>query len=210
MAKEAKNVRALDSFRRETQRRLTLLLTAIILINFGLGFFLWYVVLFPKEADYYATSVNGKAMSLVPLNEPNLADSAVLQWANQAAITAFTYDFVNYNEQLLATYDFFTAEGWIQFVEAVRASNSVEVVQEKKLIVSAVAMKPPIILQKGVVNGVYSWKIQMPLLITYRSASEVLPEKNVLTMLVTRVPPTESYKGIGIAQFTIEAGLLGS
>lgn len=209
MAKEAKNVTAEHSFRRETQRRLTLLLATIVLINFILAFVVWYLILNPKEAAYYTTTVNGKFMPLVELKEPNLSDEAVLQWANQAAISAFTYDFLNYNEQLFAVSEFFTSEGWAQFVAAIRESNSVEVVESQKLTVQAVAMRPPIISKKGVVNGIYTWRIEMPLLLTYRSASEVEAKRNLLTLLVTRVPATESYKGIGISQFIIESGLLG-
>jgi intracellular multiplication protein IcmL len=43
----------------------------------------------------------------------------------------------------------------------------------------------------------------MPILITYRSASDVTQEHHFLTMLVTRVPTLDTYKGIGIAQFNI-------
>ncbi len=207
MAKQVKDVTVGHSFRRETQRRLTLLLAIIVLINFILGSTIWYLILHPKEALYYSTSVNAKVDPLVALTEPNLSDAAVLQWATQAAITAFTYDFVNYNEQLFSVSEFFTSEGWADFIAAIQASESVNIVQSQKLVVSAVAIKPPVITKKGIINGVYSWRIQMPLLITYRSASDVEPERNLLTMLVTRVPATESYKGIGIAQFTIEGGL---
>ena len=44
--------------------------------------------------------------------KPNQSDSAALQWANQAAIASFTYNFVNYRDELQVLSGFFTADGW--------------------------------------------------------------------------------------------------
>lgn len=82
-------------------------------------------------------------------------------------------------------------------------SNNLEAVKAKKLIVSAVATRAPIILQKGLLNGLYSWRIQMPILVTYQSASEFSQQNNVVTMLITRVSTLNSPRGIGIAQFVV-------
>uniref|UniRef100_UPI00064188B2 DotI n=1 Tax=Legionella pneumophila TaxID=446 RepID=UPI00064188B2 len=131
------------------------------------------------------------------------SDSAVLQWANQAAIAAFTYNFVNYRDELQASSGFFTAEGWDQFLGALEQSNNLDAVKAKKLVVSAVATRAPIILQKGVLNGRYSWRVQMPILVTYQSASEFTQQNNVVTMLITRVSTLNSPRGIGISQFVV-------
>jgi len=135
-----------------------------------------------------------------------------LQWANQAAIASFTYNFVNFRDELQASSGFFTAEGWDQFLTALQQSNILDAVKAKKLIVSAVATRAPIILQKGILNGVYFWRVQMPILVTYQSASEFTQQNNVVTMLITRVVVTmlitrvstlNSPRGIGIAQFVV-------
>ena len=137
------------------------------------------------------------------LNEPNQSDSAVLQWANQAAVAAFTYNFVNYRTELQASSGFFTSEGWTQFLTALEDSNNLDAVRAKKLIVSAVATSAPIILQKGVLNGRYSWRVQMPMLVTYQSASEFSQQRNVVTLLISRISTLNSPRGIGIAQFVV-------
>ena len=82
-------------------------------------------------------------------------------------------------------------------------SNNLDAVKAKKLIVSAVATRAPIILQKGILNSRYSWRVQMPILVTYQSASEFSQQNNVVTMLITRVPTLNSPRGIGIAQFVV-------
>lgn len=192
-----------NRFYRDGQRKLVTGLILSLLINILLGGALLYEMTHPPQPKYFATTINGRITPLFPLNEPNQSDSAVLQWANQAAIAAFTYNFVNYRSELQSSSGFFTAEGWQQFLTALQQSNNLDAVKAKKLIVSAVATRAPIILQKGLLNGRYSWRVQMPLLVTYQSASEFSQQNNVVTMLINRVSTLNSPRGIGISQFVV-------
>ncbi|HAT8178651.1 TPA: type IV secretion protein DotI [Legionella pneumophila] len=204
MAEDALTVVALrNKFYKDSQRKVILALLIAILVNVILVSLVVYMITHPPAPKYFATSINGRITPLFPLDEPNQSDSAVLQWANQAAIAAFTYNFVNYRDELQASSGFFTAEGWDQFLAALDQSNNLDAVKAKKLVVSAVATRAPIILQKGVLNGRYSWRVQMPILVTYQSASEFTQQNNVVTMLITRVSTLNSPRGIGIAQFVV-------
>ncbi|HHM0577190.1 TPA: type IVB secretion system apparatus protein IcmL/DotI, partial [Legionella pneumophila] len=188
MAEDALTVVALrNKFYKDSQRKVILALLIAIVVNVVLASLVVYMITHPPAPKYFATSINGRITPLFPLDEPNQSDSAVLQWANQAAIAAFTYNFVNYRDELQASSGFFTAEGWDQFLGALEQSNNLDAVKAKKLVVSAVATRAPIILQKGVLNGRYSWRVQMPILVTYQSASEFTQQNNVVTMLITRV-----------------------
>lgn len=198
-----KQVMMRNTFYRDGHRRALQILFVSIFINILLAVLFAYVITHPPEPRYFATSINGRITPLTPLNEPNQSDSAVLQWANQATVAAFTYNFVNYREELQASSGFFTAEGWTQFLNALTQSNNLDAVKAKKLIVSAVATRAPVILQKGELNGRYSWRIQMPILVTYQSANQFSQQNNVVTLLVTRVNPLNSPRGIGIAQFVV-------
>lgn len=204
MAEDALNAVTLrNDFYRDGQRKIILIVIISMLANFVLAATLIYIITHPPEPKYFATSINGRITPLFPLNEPNQSDSAVLQWANQAAIAAFTYNFVNYRAELQASSGFFTADGWDQFLSALQQSNNLDAVKVKKLIVSAVATRAPIILQKGLLSGKYAWRVQMPILVTYQSASEFTQQNNVVTMLITRVSTLNSPRGIGISQFVV-------
>ncbi|KTD05937.1 protein IcmL (DotI) [Legionella gratiana] len=204
MAEDALTTVALrNTFYKDSQRKVVLALLIALIVNIILASMLVYMITHPPAPKYFATSINGRITPLFPLNEPNQSDSAVLQWANQAAIAAFTYNFVNYRDELQASSGFFTPEGWDQFLNALQQSNNLDAVKAKKLIVSAVATRAPIILQKGVLNGNYSWRVQMPILVTYQSASEFTQQNNVVTMLITRVSALNSPRGIGISQFVV-------
>lgn len=192
-----------NNFYRDGQRKMIIVLLVSMIINAILALILGYILLHPPAPKYFATSINGRITPLFPLNEPNQSDSAILQWANQAAIAAFTYNFVNYRSELQASSGFFTPDGWDQFLTALQESNNLDAVKAKKLIVSAVATRAPIILQKGLLNGSYAWRVQMPLLVTYQSASEFSQQNNVVTMLITRISTLNSPRGVGISQFVV-------
>ena len=195
-----------NRFYRDGQHKLIIILLISLLANLLLVGAVIYIFMNPPAPLYFATSINGRITPIYPENEPNQSDSAVLQWANQAATAAFTYNFVNYRTELQASSGFFTADGWTQFLTALKDSNNLEAVKAKKLIVSSVATRAPVILQKGLLNGRYAWRIQMPVLVTYQSASEFSQQNNVVTMLVTRVSTLNSPRGIGIAQFIVAPG----
>ena len=192
-----------NNFYRDGQRKVMLVLLFSFLCNVILSGILAYIITHPPAPKYFATSISGRITPLFALDEPNQSDSAILQWANQAAIAAFSYNFVNYRTELQASSGFFTAEGWDQFLKALDDSNNLVAVKAKKLIVSAVATKAPVILQKGLLNGRYAWRVQMPILVTYQSASEFSQQSNVVTMLISRVSTLNSPRGIGISQFVV-------
>lgn len=193
-----------SNFYKDSYVRVLFVLLLSITLNFGLVSTVLYVVTNPPQPKYFATSINGRLTPLIPLEVPNQSDSAVLQWANQAAIAAYTYNFVNYQNELKSASKYFTRTGWGHFLRELEASNSLEIVKRKKLIVSAVAVRAPIILQKGALAGRYAWRIQIPILVTYQSASEFMRQKNIVTLLVKRVSTLETSRGIGISQFIVK------
>lgn len=199
-----------NEFYRDNYRRVVSILLLSMFINLGLGAILFWMYTHPPEPKYFATSINGRITPLYPLNEPNQSDSAVLQWANLAAIASYTYNFVNYREELQSASEFFTAEGWDAFLKALQGSNNLNAVRAKKLIVSAVATRAPVILQKGVLGGRYSWQVQMPVLVTFQSASEFTQQTNVVTMLIRRVSTLNQPRGIGISQIVVEPATAGA
>lgn len=195
-------VRLRNEFYRDNYRRLVMILLLSIVIIFLLGGSLIYIWTHPPSPRYFATATNGRIIPLVPLDEPNLSNAALLQWAQTAAIAAFTFDFTNYRQQLQAASEFFTAEGWESYVHSLIQTRNLELVKAKQLVVHAVATGAPTFTDTpGVVKGRYSWRVQMPLLVTYESVQVTVPQNVIVTMLITRTSTLNSPSGIGIAQF---------
>lgn len=157
-----------------------------------------------EKPPYYAISNDDQLIHLHSISKPNFTTEALLRWAATAATTIYTFDFFNYNEVLRDARVFFTKAGYDNFRSAVNAAGILNTITKKRLVVSAVLTDTPVVLKEGVIaTGNYAWQVQFPMLLTYQSASEQIKSKIIITMLVTRVPTSESAKGVGISSFVV-------
>ncbi|MGB6976519.1 MAG: type IVB secretion system apparatus protein IcmL/DotI [Gammaproteobacteria bacterium] len=194
-------VRLRNNFYRDNYRRVLSFLLIMVIINLILCVVIGYLVTHRPTPQYFATSADGRITPLYPLTQPVVSKSELLQWATQAAVAAYTFDFVNYRKDLQAASEYFTPDGWQQFQEALKKTRILETVTSKKLVANAVATGAPVITDQSVINGRYAWKIRIPLLVTYESQSEKIPQSLEVNMIVMRVSTLETPKGIAIAQF---------
>lgn len=194
-------VRLRNNFYRDNYRRLVGILLLMIIVNLGLIGTVVYLLTSRPAPQYFATSADGRITPLYPLSAPVVTPTELLQWANEAAVAAYTYNFVNYRKELQNTSGYFTPEGWNQFQQELRRSRNLETVIAKKLVVTAAATGAPVITDQGLLNGRYAWKIRIPLLVTYESASERIQQPIMVNMVITRVSTLDMPKGIAIAQF---------
>jgi intracellular multiplication protein IcmL len=125
-------------------------------------------------------------------------------WSSRAAIAAFSYNFLDYQDDLQQMRQYFTAAGFDNYLEALQQSGNLDTVLSKRLVVKGVVTEVPVIVQHGLIKGRYAWKIEIPMLISYVSANETLEQPILVTMLISRVPTKDKPQGIAIAQFVVE------
>lgn len=134
-----------------------------------------------------------------PMDQANMSDNDLLNWATKAAQIAYTYDFKNYPNQLQGMQDYFTPEGWKAFSAALNQSNNLNVVQNRKLVASASITGKATLVKEGVKNGAYNWKVQLPMTATYESESRLIKQNLMVTMLISR--SKNNPKGVGVTHF---------
>ena len=172
-----------------------ILLTLVVsLIAIGLHFA-------RNKQTYFINAPDGITKEVFPLNEPNVTPSSLMNWVTLAITSAYTLDFYGYGETLEDLKQYFTLDGYQNFLNALEASGSLNRIIRDKLVLTAVATDPAIVLEEGLMNNVYTWRIQIPLLLNYQGASTTATQQTIaVSVLVTRVPTSEAPKGIGIAQ----------
>lgn len=195
-----------NSFYRDNYRRVVTALLAMIVINFCLLGLLAWVKTHPPQPQYFATTNDGTILPLTPLDQPNLPKAAILTWATAAATAAYNYNYVDYRKQLQEAADYFTPEGWQQFLSQLSSSNNLNAVRTRRLVVSAVPTAAPVILTEGVINGRYRWRIELPILVTYQGAGYTTRQALSVVMDIIRVPTLNNPRGIGVAQFVAVQG----
>ena len=203
MSEEAlKLVLLRNNFYRDNYRRVVIALLLMILVNIALAGVLIYQITHPAPPQYFATTTEGKIIPLSPLSEPMADNAEILQWATDAARSLYNYSFVNWRGQLQIASDNFTPEAWDAYQQQLKDSRNLETVIAEKSVVSAEPTGAPVILNQGVINGRYSWKLKLPMLINYQG-TRTHQQPVEMVMLISRVPILNTPRGYAIAQLYI-------
>ena len=152
--------------------------------------------------SFEAKKPDGNAMRLESFTTPNLLPDTIIRFARKAAITSYTFDFVNYEKQINASRSYFTAAGWSDFQSSI--NSLVSTIVENQLFVSGVVSGTPVISNQGPLPGKeYVWRVQVPFLVTYQSANTATKRKYIVVLTIVHVPTSENPQGIGIDQFVM-------
>ena len=190
-----------NNFYRDSYRKVLLSLILSIFSIILLVSAIIYIVVNPPLPKYFATYSNGSLAPMIPLNQPNMSVASLLQWVTTAVISVNTFDFVNYRDQLQKASEYFTSNGWQGYLQALQSSRNLDAVIQKKLTVTAVATGAPVIVRQWYDNGVATWQIQLPVLITYQSASNFVPQNNIIILKVKRISTLLNPNGVGIEDY---------
>jgi intracellular multiplication protein IcmL len=196
-----------DDFAQKNQRIFLLILILTIAGILGLAI-AFYMETHQKEPLYYGITKqpNGKitGVTLQPLVAPIISNQALLNWTADAASSLYTYDQANYKTQIQAVIQtYFTKNGGQSFKNALTQTGVLAQLVSEKLEVTAVVENQPAILKYGELSGRQLWKVQLPLLVTYVTASETQQYHFIVTLLIVRIPTWQSPEGLGIEQLWV-------
>ena len=157
------------------------------------------------ETKFFATSPDGRIIPVMPLTQPGMSKAEILAWTTQAAIKSYTYDYVNYRTSLQDVSEMFTGTGWTRFQEALTSSRMLKTVIAKQLVMTSVPTGAPLIIEEGVRNNRFVWKIQIPMLVKL-SGQQSLTQPVKVTMLVQRVSLVNNPQGVAIVNYVVSEG----
>lgn len=159
--------------------------------------------------EFFPTTPDGKLVAPTPLSQPGMSTPALLEWAVESIITSYTFNFVDYEKVISDASIYYTQAGYQDYRKALIEANTVGAVQRKKYVLSAVPTYAPIILKEGAsADGSWSWHVSFPLILTFQNIKEVIKKDMVVSMVIVRVPITESPNGIAISVLVAREGAL--
>lgn len=154
------------------------------------------------EREYFAVdSQTGRLIPMPALGQPYLSKGALLGWFVDCVVATNTYDYVNYQRQLGASAGCFTTSGWGEFTEALGRAGTIDQMKSQRMVANAVPTGAPVIAREGVRSGVYSWEIEMPVMVTFHGARTNTTQRLLLTAVVARVPTSVNKFGVGIDHY---------
>ena len=178
-----------------------------LVISIFLSFLLIIIVLYQVShrplPSFIAVASNGQQKNIQSAYDPNLLPTTLTAWANKAAVAAYTYDFVNYSQQMAAVRPYFTEAGWRNYESSIE--SLITRIQENKLFVNGVVTGVPVISNQGELPGHgYTWRIQIPFLVTYQSAETTSKRRFLVKLTIVRIPTYQNPQAIGIDQFVMQ------
>ena len=159
------------------------------------------------EPRYFAAMADGGILPLVPVSSPFLTDGQVTNFAVEAVTRALTMDFANWRSDLSGASAYFERpDGWNNFLDAINDSGMLSYIREHRL-VSTVVATGAVIVSAGLDDRKrYSWVVQIPLNVTYESASEISRDSLVAEMSISRLPTWEAPEAVGITRILVRPG----
>lgn len=157
----------------------------------------------PPTVASYAVTVDGRIIPIKPLGSPLDNPQTVINFAGEAAQAAFHLDFVHYRDQLAQMRQFMTKEAYEAFLVKTEESNNIDTIKKMQLVSSATLAAPPVITREGVVDGVYRWRVEAPVMIAMAGRGGY-NDNLLVTMQIRRAAVTDNPKALEIEQFVVE------
>lgn len=185
-------------FYRDGFNKLLLVIAGFIFVVGLLGLISLRLYLEKPAPQTFPVDSEWRVQPAVPLSQPYLSTPDLLQWVSDSIQKAFVLDFYNYNDQLKHASQFFTQNGWQTFVNQLNIYANYNNVQAYKMFINATPTSAPIILQQGLLSGVYGWWVQMPIEVNFASYTKASKQSLLLQILVVRVSTLNNLSGVGI------------
>ena len=191
-------------------------ISLIFLVSMGLcGFSLASAFYFAtKETPPIYIPINSerKLVETYPLDKPSYPDLKIMEaevqsWALEGARRIFSYDYLNYSEQMSSGQSYFTVRGWNKYLKSLEQSQNLNTVLKQQMIVNFVPMGPPQILESKIIEGRLAWAVEIPAKIQYIAHTESragFEQIGKVRLVLLRISLVDSPKGIGIDQVIFE------
>jgi hypothetical protein len=149
---------------------------------------------------YAARDQSGNEQPLDAMLVPNMTDQAVLSWSVNSVTEIMTFGFGDVLSQVGLQKARFTPTGWDSFVTAFQKAKILETFKNNQLVLTTVPSDTAVILSQGPnLQGIYQWKVQVPVIMNYVTNNNVpKARRGLVTLTIVRVPPDQNIAGIAI------------
>lgn len=198
MSKSLQAVKLRNDFYRDNFRRVVMILLFSVILNIALCIAVYFYETKPTKVLYFAVTNTGKLFKMHALSSPVLGPAQLRSWITRNVPTIYSLDYVHFKDQLSRSHKYFTGYGWSQFIQAFQPT--LNKVISGKYVVSAAVTDVPYIVGTARIDGKYTWKIQVPVKITFRRGDTASTNNVVWQLVVQRVNNAKSDQFVGISQ----------
>jgi len=196
-------VKLRNGFYKDGFRRMSFMLLLSLIINLILMTAL--LITHNKESRpiYFAATADGSLKKLDPVSDAVYSTEQISAWVAQKIPSILHLNFMDYKDQLLKSKKYFTPDGWSNFNNAF--TSMIKQITNKRLLTSATIPHTPVVTDKLMLAGSYSWYVQVPVNVTFESQDgSYTMNQYVWRVLVSRVDNRTSSQMLGIKQIIVQ------
>jgi intracellular multiplication protein IcmL len=146
---------------------------------------------------------DGRILTPAPLDQTNVADPRVLEFAQEAVRASFAHDFSNYRGTLGYAKKFYTSQGGRMLQD--QMGPILEEMRRERAVMTSTTDVPVMQRSAFLFHGRIAWEVQIPLTIRFLGQrSAYSPRERVARLLVVQVPPEENVRGISVHTIQLE------
>ncbi|MFI4937713.1 MAG: DotI/IcmL family type IV secretion protein [Candidatus Berkiellales bacterium] len=140
------------------------------------------------------------------LEQSNMSSDEIQKLATDNLLKIYSYNFLNYEQVLKNIRSLFTQDGYDSYMKALDESKNLDIIKSDKLKVSSVLGGETSVLKEGVVGGIYTWEVQVPLLVSYKSPTKKTEQQMNVVVEMVREHLDKAPKGVLIHAITATIG----
>jgi Type-IV b secretion system, inner-membrane complex component len=125
----------------------------------------------------------------------------VTAWIKEAIGETYSFGFLNFDKQVKKASLYFTEEGYAGYLRALEIAKIRDTVVSKKLEISILPLKEPILINSGMFRDEEYWRFKTPVLVNYFGGKEPIREKYMLEILIRKVPSYVNPKSLAIHEY---------
>ncbi len=156
----------------------------------------------PPQPHYFYTNGRDTPLDVFPLDNPVMSDSDMLIWTVSAVCAVFTVNFKEYRMQLNKAGERFTDRGWDAYANAFKGVGNLAKIQSARLIGTATPERAAVIRGKGVIGDLYTYKVEIPLIVTFENDNVTNAQHLIVSVVVIRTIEPDHPDGVAIDQLT--------
>jgi intracellular multiplication protein IcmL len=179
------------------------LLISLSCLLLSLGGNVWQHVNAP-EPRYFGLTKDLRLLEMPPLHEPVVDTQALSNWTVGVVTRSLSLNFLTWRRTLSEAREDFDPSGFDSFLNSLNAGGQLEKIENERLSLSCVIDGAPVVVSSGLKNGVMTWRLELPLTLSYESSSGVAAVQKLLAeALVQRAKTTVNPRGLVIRQIIL-------
>ncbi len=137
----------------------------------------------------------------LPLDKPHMTEPYVAAWAARAVSDTMTFGYDNYEQRIDEVSKYYTDEGQKSLLSTFERTKLVEMAKKNQQILFSQPETSYVVQSEGVVDGVYQWVLEIPILMAFRYSTSISNTSWRMKVRVIRTRDKRHRYGMAIDEY---------